>query len=248
MKVEVGAESTTLSSSATDANRHVLVSVDSKYSEVCKKALTLTNNNNNNDFEKIDCEEKEKNEQEVVYSNNFLIICNDSKLFNCMKIQDSYFSNNSHVENCTLTNTTVLTTLKISNCFIKKSIISQHCAVDAQASVENSFLFEHSSITKKAVVQHCILGVDTSVAIGECYHSLLGSNIGFHHQSLLISTMWPLGRGNIGYGAMIGCNHTGRKNDQECFLGFVCFHCDLLLNIAVILDIIIVIININNKI
>jgi hypothetical protein len=32
-----------------------------------------------------------------------------------------------------------------------------------------------------------------------------------------------MGRGNIGYGAKVGANHTGRVNDQECILGEGCF-------------------------
>ena len=65
----------------------------------------------------------------------------------------------------------------------------------------------------------CILGPDASVSGGECSRSILGPSIGFHHSSLLIATIWPFGRGNIAYGAMVGANHTGRLNDQECFPG-----------------------------
>jgi hypothetical protein len=55
------------------------------------------------------------------------------------------------------------------------------------------------------------------------------------HQSLLISAYWPVGRGNVGYGANVGSNHTSRAPDQEfragegLFLGLgvnVQFPCD----------------------
>ena len=46
---------------------------------------------------------------------------------------------------------------------------------------------------------------------GECLHCLVGPFVGFHHQSLLIATIWPLGRGNVGYGANVGSNHTSRQ-------------------------------------
>jgi hypothetical protein len=44
---------------------------------------------------------------------------------------------------------------------------------------------------------------------------LVGPFVGFHHQSLLISALWPEGRGNIAYGSNVGSNHTGKKPDQE---------------------------------
>ena len=67
------------------------------------------------------------------------------------------------------------------------------------------------------------LGLDSSIARGECHHSLIGPFVGFHHQALLIAALWPLGRGNIAYGAMLGSNHTGKVNDQECWMGEGCF-------------------------
>ena len=70
-----------------------------------------------------------------------------------------------------------------------------------------------------ARVAQSVLAPDSSVAGGECHHSLLGPFVGFHHQSLLIAAVWPLGRGNVAYGANVGANHTGRVNDQECWPG-----------------------------
>lgn len=43
--------------------------------------------------------------------------------------------------------------------------------------------------------------------------------VGFHHQALLIACFWPAGRGNIGYGANVGSNHTGKAPDQEFWAG-----------------------------
>jgi hypothetical protein len=60
-----------------------------------------------------------------------------------------------------------------------------------------------------------VLGPNTQVAQGEATNCLLGPFVGFHHQALLISALWPEGRGNIAYGANVGSNHTGRKPDQE---------------------------------
>ena len=49
--------------------------------------------------------------------------------------------------------------------------------------------------------------------------SLVGPFVGFHHQALLVAAFWPEGRGNIGYGANVGSNHTGKRNDQEIWPG-----------------------------
>ena len=35
---------------------------------------------------------------------------------------------------------------------------------------------------------------------------IMGPNTNSHHQSLVISILWPLGRGNVGYGSNIGSN------------------------------------------
>ena len=64
-----------------------------------------------------------------------------------------------------------------------------------------------------------VLGSFTTVAEGEVSSSLVGPFVGFSHQSLLVAAFWPAGRGNIGYGANVGSNHTGKRNDQELWAG-----------------------------
>lgn len=54
---------------------------------------------------------------------------------------------------------------------------------------------------------------------GEVTASLIGPFVGFHHQALLIACFWPAGRGNVGYGANVGSNHTGKAPDQENWPG-----------------------------
>src|SRR5690606_23852621 len=60
-----------------------------------------------------------------------------------------------------------------------------------------------------------LIGPDTHVVWSDVSASLVGLFVGFHHQALLIGALWPEGRGNVGYGANVGSNHTGRKPDQE---------------------------------
>ena len=85
--------------------------------------------------------------------------------------------------------------------------------------MQSSILLPGSSVGPLAKVSHSLLGEGSHVSSGECISSLVGRLVGFHHQSLLISAYWPEGRGNVGYGANVGSNHTGRLPDQEIRAG-----------------------------
>eukprot|EP00605_Chrysophyceae_sp_TOSAG23-4_P001213 GSChrysophyteH1.ASY1.ANO1.1322.1 assembled CDS len=106
----------------------------------------------------------------------------------------------------------------LTNC-----VLNPGSSVGPSCHVKCTYLGEFARITDGALVCSSIIGPDASVGRGECHHSILGPFTGFHHASLLISALWPLGRGNLGYGAMLGSNHTGRVNDQEFFPGEGCF-------------------------
>jgi hypothetical protein len=80
-------------------------------------------------------------------------------------------------------------------------------------------LLEHSTVERFGKVVASVLGSNTSVGGGEVTSCLVGPFVACHHQSLLIAVRWPAGRGNIGYGAGVGCNHTSRAPDQEAVLG-----------------------------
>lgn len=99
------------------------------------------------------------------------------------------------------------------------AIIQWAVRCDTGASVEMSLMFEHTEVTNNAKMVNSIIAPNTAVSSGECNSCLVGPFIGFHHNSVLISALWYSGKGNIGYGANIGSNHTGRLPDQECFPG-----------------------------
>ena len=80
-----------------------------------------------------------------------------------------------------------------------------------------------SHVERHGKLLDSILGPCSGVAEGEITASLVGPFVGFHHQSLLIACYWPSGRGNIGYGANVGSNHTGKAPDQEIWPGEGCF-------------------------
>ena len=78
---------------------------------------------------------------------------------------------------------------------------------------------EHAHAGPQSFISQSVLGPDVHVSAGEIHASVIGPNTNAHHQSLLISVLWPLGRGNLGRGASVGSNHTGRLPDQETVAG-----------------------------
>jgi len=102
---------------------------------------------------------------------------------------------------------------------IRDSIIQWGAEVESAAQVSQAILLEYSGAERQALITESLIGPNTEVGAGEVTASFLGPFVGFHHQSLLIAAWWPEGRGNIGYGANIGSNHTSRSPDQELWAG-----------------------------
>jgi NDP-sugar pyrophosphorylase family protein len=98
---------------------------------------------------------------------------------------------------------------------VKQVLLQWDTCIANQSYVSNVLLMEQAHAGPHSFVQDSILGPDVHVSAGEVHASLLGPNTNAHHQSLVISVLWPLGRGNVGYGANVGSNHTGRLPDQE---------------------------------
>jgi hypothetical protein len=102
---------------------------------------------------------------------------------------------------------------------VRQVIVQWGAEVDTAALVEQTLLCEHSHATRHVKLSNTIIGPNTGLAEGEVTSSLVGPFVGFHHQALLIATLWPQGKGNIGYGANVGSNHTGKAPDQELYCG-----------------------------
>ena len=102
---------------------------------------------------------------------------------------------------------------------ISESIIQQGCRVDSIAVIHKSVLMEYSSAEKQCMISQSIIGSNSAIGGCEITSSLAGPFTSAHHHSLLIACIWLKGRGNIGYGANIGSNHTSRLPDQEILPG-----------------------------
>ena len=105
------------------------------------------------------------------------------------------------------------------SCVVSKVLLQWDCSIVSNSSVSDALLMEQSHVGPNSIVISTVLGPDVHVSAGEVHASVLGSNTNAHHQSLLIGILWPLGRGNVGYGANVGSNHTGRMPDQEASVG-----------------------------
>ena len=123
------------------------------------------------------------------------------------------------LENCTVLSEKRETTEVSHGAIVRNTCLQWGCRVTSNAIVESSLLTEYSSVERGGKVTHSVLGPNSSIAEGEVTSCLIGPFVGFHHQSLLIAALWPAGKGNVGYGANVGSNHTGKAPDQEIICG-----------------------------
>jgi hypothetical protein len=162
-----------------------------------------------------------RNDDYVRY--DMTIICDDVEIASCHRIRNAFIGSYSHVHTSIVDNSTLLSHVHIGGSELMDCVLHNSCSVMSKAIMEGVLMFPHAHVSHGAIIEESVLGPDSSIGAGECKRCLVGPFIGFHHQSLLIASSWPLGRGNIAYGSMVGANHTGRSNDQECLPGEGCF-------------------------
>lgn len=102
---------------------------------------------------------------------------------------------------------------------VSNSIVQWGCHVDSMAIIHDSFMFDNAHASIHAKILGSCIGQNSGISEGECTASFVGPFVGFHHQALLIATFWPEGKGNVGYGANVGSNHTLKAPDQELWPG-----------------------------
>lgn len=99
------------------------------------------------------------------------------------------------------------------------ALIGPGCTLADNCSVTNSMLTEQVQVGTQAIVKGSFIGPNVRLAEAEINDSLVGPFTTAIHQALLIAAWWPWGKGNVGYGANVGSNHTGRAPDQEIWPG-----------------------------
>ncbi len=153
------------------------------------------------------------------------IIGKSAVIRNSRVIRNSFIGPHAEIAGATLVaNSTILSSrdepVQIeSGACVKNSLIQWGSHVATMAIVDSSVMTEHSHVERHGKVTTSILGPNTGVAEGEVTSCLLGPFVGFHHQALLIAVLWPEGKGNVGYGANVGSNHTSKAPDQEFWPG-----------------------------
>ncbi len=155
----------------------------------------------------------------------FGIILDNTKIKNTQEIKNAFIGEGTVIENATIiSDSTIVSTEEESveirdGAYVKKSLIQWGSSVESMGIVEKSLLCEHSHVERHGKVTESVIGPNTGIGEGEVTASLVGPFVGFHHQALLIAAVWKDGKGNIGYGANVGSNHTGKAPDQEIHIG-----------------------------
>ena len=148
------------------------------------------------------------------------IICSEASIASTATVANVYLSSHSFIDAATcVKNAVLLPHSKIIHASTVDSVFLQWNAKIVTSAVSSTLLMECAELGPNSSVSSVLLGPDSHLSHGECHHSLIGPNTNSHHQSLLISVLWPLGRGNVGYGGNVGSNHTGRLPDQEVAAG-----------------------------
>jgi len=123
------------------------------------------------------------------------------------------------VKNATLLGSQEEPSVITSGAIVTDSILQWGSEAASGAIVDRAVLTEHSHVERHGKVTDSLLGPNTGVGEGEVTSCLVGPFVGFHHQALLIAAYWPEGKGNVGYGANVGSNHTSKAPDQEIWCG-----------------------------
>lgn len=152
------------------------------------------------------------------------IVSKDAHLLRCARVEASYIGESAVIDDCDVRCCSILSTPEEQTTLSGKSLV-RHAIVQFGASVrdlsvvERALLSDCAYVERHGIVMSAVLGANTGVAEGEVTSSLVGPFVGFHHQALLIASVWPEGKGNVGYGANVGSNHTLKAPDQELLPG-----------------------------
>lgn len=148
-----------------------------------------------------------------------------AKLCNTNIVRNSWIGPHARIDGAAkIRNTFLFSTLEhpseIYDGVILEGVQTQEgIRVHSFAQIRDSLLMRHCKVGRMALVNSSVIGTASHVEEAEVTSSFVGPLTQLHHHSLLISTLWPEGRGNVGYGANVGSNHTGRMPDQELYAG-----------------------------
>lgn len=148
------------------------------------------------------------------------VVCSGAVVANCSRVTDVYVGPAGLVEGSVVEDAAILSTpdepsTVRGGATVRHALLQWSTEVDELGVVNEAVMCEHSHVDKHGKLLGSLLGPNSGVSEGEVSASLVGPFVGFHHQALLIAAMWPEGKGNVGYGANVGSNHTSKAPDQE---------------------------------
>ena len=169
--------------------------------------------------------EQTLNARSTQQAEGYRLIGPGSWISHCRLLRNSYVASTTVIDGAEYITESVLLSAVSSGtrvsggAGIAGAVLQEGVTVDTAARVRSSLLLSGSGAEDGARIRDCLIAGGTVVAAGEATASFIGPFVGMHHSSLLIAAYWPEGRGNIGYGANVGSNHTSRMPDQEIHPG-----------------------------
>src|SRR5690554_478336 len=106
---------------------------------------------------------------------------------------------------------------------LENTNLQEGAVVHSGALVKDSLLMKHSKVGNKAIIKSSVIAPLATIEEGEVSSSYVAALTQMHHHSLLISALCFDGGLNLGYGANVGSNHTGRMPDQELYASAALF-------------------------
>lgn len=149
------------------------------------------------------------------------VLCPHSSLIHTPQTSHIHMLPHASIDSATSVTSALLlphSTIK-AGCTVSHALLQWNATLTSQSDAHHVYLMERSEVGPHSFTANAIYGPDSHVSGGEVHCTIFGPNANSHHQSLLIGVLWPLGRGNVGYGSNVGSNHTGRIPDQETSVG-----------------------------
>ena len=149
------------------------------------------------------------------------VLCPMSSVLHTPRVRHVHLLPRSSIDSATSVTSSILlpySTIR-DGCTVMHALLQWNSKITSHTDARRVLLMERAEVGPHSFTANSIYGPDSHVSGGEVHCTLFGPNANSHHQSLLIGILWPLGRGNVGYGSNVGSNHTGRIPDQETSVG-----------------------------
>lgn len=156
-----------------------------------------------------------ENQQKVCFVGKGAKLCNTAIARNVWIGSHARIDGAAKVRNSLLYSSLESPTEIYDGVILEGAQIQEGVRVHSFAQVRDSLLMRQCRIGREALISSSIISSCCHIEEAEVTSCFVGPLTQIHHHSLLIGTIWPDGRGNVGYGANVGSNHTGKMPDQE---------------------------------